>query len=79
VAWTENDKVRCWRQDGGGLKRVVRGMTDGTVRVPDVVRDIACWPGMAGYLVDETFLQGIAILRNRLVKRSHNTTYLPRS
>jgi hypothetical protein len=47
---TKNDKVRCWRQLGGGLKCVVRGKADWMVRVPDVIRDIACWPGMAGYL-----------------------------
>jgi hypothetical protein len=37
-----NDKVRCWRHEGGGLKCVVRGKADGKVKEPDVMIDIVC-------------------------------------
>jgi len=39
------------------------------VKVPEV-RDIDCWPGMAGYLIGGDLSSGPKILRNRLVKKS---------
>lgn len=49
---TEIYKVRSWRQEGGGLKCVVRGKADGKAdgkaREPDVMIDIVYRPRMAG-------------------------------
>lgn len=45
---TEIHKVRSWRQEGGGLKCVVRGKADEKVREPDVMIDIVYRPRMVG-------------------------------
>ena len=61
---TEIHKVRSWRQEGGGLKCVVRGKADRKVREPDVMIDIVYRPRMAG--PGRQYLSSIAVLRNRL-------------